>query len=389
MYQEMKVYESPLFPSERFSCGHYADVYTCRGVAHDNTPPSDGEVYESRVLYNKADKALLKEAVTLYRAISPQADECTSWFLSKVEAEESAKRSMHGQDCDIQKGVLCMREIAPLTFPVQVIFSLDEKGRPYTRLNAHPERDGTVGKGKVFFPDRSFAGADVGRAIVSISKEFETYGFLTGEMEKFEMPDMQVFLNWAWDELCGGNLSAYATVLFINHPGRGNYLGVDNKRVIPVCAEDGTPTVELVYDSNDWLIHDKVNYLETELTLTDLLLQDSFGPNISFESLFKRFSECEFLTGKKKRVKGDWCRSGKYHGQLIDEAVGSGLLTQYVLDNHNIEAFTINGDKLYTLAAFSEEEMDELVAEVSKVNQAADEAIITKLRKGKMQLMHV
>ena len=48
----------------------------------------------------------------------------------------------------------------------------------------HWDGDTPQERSKIFFPDKSFDLADVGEAIVSIAKELDTFGFLTGEMVK-------------------------------------------------------------------------------------------------------------------------------------------------------------------------------------------------------------
>lgn len=80
----------------------------------------------------------------------------------------------------------------------------------------------------------------MGYAMVSIFKEFDTYGFLTGKMGSFESecPSMKEFLDWAWE-----NEQSDKEVLFINHPGRGRYIAI---------ADSTGDVVRIVKDNYDF-----------------------------------------------------------------------------------------------------------------------------------------
>lgn len=265
-YKELKVYG---IVDQFFKTGLPA-LFTCRGVACE-TGTSDSSIVEERILYTGdcPDKNDM-----LYRIREYGTEKVTSWYKTREEAWE-ASALLKFQDCVPEGAYLDTKEIEPLAKEFDVEFQLNEAGRPYTRLNTHPELDGRKKKGKIFFPDRTFAGADLGRAKVSISKEFDTYGFLTGKMESYEMVDMKEFLDWAWE-----NEDPDTPVFFVNHPGRGCYIAIES---IPYAGADRCimRLVNAKYDwseqrvwkgmSNDEIVEkDVARYTERKCTLTQL-----------------------------------------------------------------------------------------------------------------------
>lgn len=89
-------------------------------------------------------------------------------------------------------------------------------------------------------------GADVGEAVITGVKEFDKYGFLKGEMEKNEMPDIASFADWAWD-----NMEPNTIIRFINHPGRGKYLATEYGTYLKPC-EDGFCPMYTSYDDKQY-----------------------------------------------------------------------------------------------------------------------------------------
>ena len=238
--KELKVYR--IVDAEYDGCQSGSNtVYICRGWACDvlRTYYRGCSIKEERILYTGTQPT--SEDV-LRRACNADGDGFTSWFLTSEEALEAAAR-LKFSHVDLQRGYLNTEQIEPLENEFQVYFNLDDKGRPFARVNAHPEWEGTGHKGKMFFPDRSFVGADMGEAIVSISKEFDTYGFLTGKMVPYKMPDMKKFLDWAWEKK-----DSDTQVFFINHPGRGRYLAIKDYPSIGTKKKCFLRITEVTYD---------------------------------------------------------------------------------------------------------------------------------------------
>lgn len=70
----------------------------------------------------------------------------------------------------------------PETFVVDIMERMDGKDGLHARINNNIARDGSHSLGKVFFIDRSWQDAQVGRAEVRITREMPNYGFISGRM---------------------------------------------------------------------------------------------------------------------------------------------------------------------------------------------------------------
>lgn len=375
MYKEITVYTTDKLSRNQ----QWVQLFTCRGVACDEAwpPHRRGNVCEERVLYN--GEAPMDDC-TLYRYVG----ECdsglraTAWYLSSEEACEGGAR-LKLCDGDIQLGTLNNETIEPLTQPLGVTFELDKRGRPFTRINSHPERDGKMSKGKIFFPDRSFIGADSGEALVTIAKEFETYGFLSGEMLKYGMPDMEDFLDWAWE--AKANIQ---NVFLINHPGRGEYLAVEDRgckqRVIVFPTSDGESGIYASLNYEDEVQADVERYLVWQKPLDELFLEAAWKMDVDLDVLDAQFVRSHLF--ESGLAAADWEKSVKFHGELVDSAVQAGILSQYVSPSLHIEVMTFNRQNIVLLGNYQYSDVREIVKAVSKINQDADTAGRAKVKKG-------
>ena len=392
-YNELKVYtlDEPYGPV-------HLSVFTCRGVAC-NTMRRWGAswrrrvyIVESRILYTGERPT---EMDYLYRCYSLD-DDCrktvsaTSWYMTKEEAEDAAK-NLHIPPMSIyngkkyyavQTGTLNTEEIEPLSNSFTVKFQLDDKGRLYTRLNAHPELDGNISdvKGKIFFPDRSFTTADTGEAIVSISSEKDKFGFLTGEMVRFDDgPDLKTILDWAWSS---DKVNLKNELVIINHPARGRYYALKEKdgycRIMQTYFDEELWVyAESVYDSV--VKADAKSYTEKQATFTQFFLDDAWGPGVSVDMIEDMFKESKFFEAADRL---SWVASPKYHSKAIDDAVKKGILNQYRV--WHIEVITYDWQNLLGLLSYTLDEVKQLAAEVSAINAKADETANNLRRKGKL-----
>ena len=375
MYKEMKVFDS----SKAINSRWMEWVFTCRGMACDEAWERDRsrEVHETRLLYKGE---VLHEEERLFRWIGEDdsGERATAWYLTAEEAEEGRDRLKlcNGR---LQRGTLNLESITPLPQQFEVQFSLDKEGRPYTRVNTHPERDGRTVKGKIFFPDKSFVGADSGAAVVSIAKEFDTYGFLSGEMVKFGMPDMEDFLDWAWEN--GKNIQE---VLFIDHPGRGEYLAVekggDIYRAQNTQGLDGNFEICCTSLNCEEVRADAKKYLVQRKHLDEMFLESAWGTEVSLDTLDAMFTRSRLFESGLAAV--DWEESVKFRGELVDSAVQAGILSQYVSPSLHIEVMTFNRQNISLLGNYTYSDVGEIAKVVSKVNQEADKAGRTKAKKG-------
>lgn len=376
MYKELTVYTTDAISRNLW----WAQLFVCRGVACDEARSQHrwGNVHEERVLYYDGEAPL--DGHTLYRYVGERDSDlrATAWYLSEEEAcEGGARLKLCGGG--VQRGILNKESIEPLTQPLTVTFELDEKGRPFTRINAHPEWDGKRAKGKIFFPDRSFVGADSGAAFVSIAKEFDTYGFLSGEMVKFGMPDMNQFLDWAWE-----NGADIQDVAFFDHPGRGKYLIAeqgDLKRRVLVSSDcDGMPNIFTSLISGPEVSADAERYLVRRASLDELFLEAAWGMEINPDVLDAMFVRSRLF--ESGRAAMDWEESVRFRGELVDSAVQTGILSQYMSPSLHVEVMALNRQNIALLGNYKYSDVEEIAKVVTSVNQEADAVGMTKVKKG-------
>lgn len=372
-YNEMKVYRA----NRRFQVG-FPTIYTCRGMAC-NEVKSSFSVVEERLLYT-GDCPVADDI--LCRVREYDGDKATSWYKTREEAWEAAGL-LKFKDPVPEMAYLNTEQIEPLDKEFEVKFELDETGRPFTRLNAHPEVDGRGRKGKIFFPDRSFVGADLGRAKVSISKEFDTYGFLTGKMEPYEMVDMKEFLDWAWEKE-----EPDTPVYFINHPGRGRYIAIWSSPY-PKASKSIMRITKAKYDwtgDRIWkgMAYDKTVerdvdwYTERKCTLTQLYLEDAWDMEVDLDAVLKKFGDASFIWSLQGIT---WVPSIKFWSETIDTACKKGFLTQYNVPGPQIEAIQVNPEYLDMLSHFSYNEVCEMAKKVNEINELARQRLTSLIRK--------
>lgn len=364
MYKEIEVFES--------YCGHTM-AHVCEGVARDRAQYGDGRVHKSRLLYD----GKLEDGYYIYRAVSFSGTNTTSWFMSRQEAVDAAQRLGIGGDFDVETAMLDLTQIEPISFPLKVVFMSGKDGRPYVQLNLHPEVNGEYGRRKIYFPDKSMVGADVGEAIITSAKEFDKFGFLKGEMVKKKMPeDMADFLDWAWE-----NMAPDDVIYFINHPGRGKYL----------ATSDGCYIEEIKKERQyrrmfNWVYDDRKNYCEKEIALEELYISRAFeGETMS--SMLAKFHESIYVMQHSQFQGCHWQRCEKYYSDLVDKAIEDDIFWPMVLSGTSINILICIKSCMYKLATYTEEEVKELSETFLRVNQAADDAISAKIRKGKLRIV--
>lgn len=361
-------------------------IFACRGEACEYLQSlyvlTEPTLKEDRVLYS--GDINLRDDDNLWRAISIDDVRATSWYTTEAEAMDAAE-SLKLTDPLIQSAWYCDQEIAPLPERFKVEFKRGADGRLYTRFDSHPERDGRTTKGKVFFPDRSFVEADAGEAMVSISTEFDTYGFVKGEMIPFGMPDMKEFLDWAWE-----NMEPENRVIFVNHPGRGRYLvaEVGEKKVqYRVRCDNGIALSGYWYDSV--VQSDVERYTERVCTLAQLFFEDSWNRQVEED-----LSDVRGLFGDvDKDLRAANCggldylplvKSDKFWGEIADEACRRGFMSQYCVPDRQIELFEVYPENTFFLSLFSYEEVQELAKLVNEVNAKAVSTVKALHQKGKI-----
>jgi len=376
---------------------NYLDVYTCRGFACNvlrGVPyilRKSRTVKESRLLYHGND--LPQSEDLLYRCVDLDTKKTTAWYFTESEAIEAAK-ACHLHPADTYNGkdyycrqtaVVCTEKVDPLPQKFTVDFKRDEKGRIYTRFDAHPELTGNSpeGKGKIFFPDHNFKAADVGEALVSVSKEMDNFGFVTGEMVKFDCPDMKAVLDWAWEKE-----NPYSELVIINHPARGRYYAVwDGKGFSQVFQDtdlEGNSIVYSAYTYDDVIKEDAERYTERRATFSQLFFEDVWGADIDFDAIEASFKESRFYDATYLCNSVRWQKSTKFHSRTISDAVEKGILEQFQSQSLKIDIVTVNWDNQLNMLAYSLEEIKQLAVEVADINAKADKVAENLRRKQKL-----
>lgn len=378
-YKELKVYRI----AEPAVLASYGDqLFICHGAACDEKYScrcyKNMPIQEERILFRNE---IPQDGSVLYRVYSDADKKATSWYPNDEDAWAAAKQ-MNLSYPDVSHAYLDATVIEPHgKEPFTVQFSLDEQGRPYTRINTHPEWDGRNAKGKIFFADRSLTGADIGFATVTIAREFDTYGFLAGKMDPYVMPDMGKVLDWAWE-----NEHPSSHILFINHPGRGKYVAIKTPkdeiaRITETHYDWSEQTIwkGALYD--EVVVKDAEKYTERECSLTQLYLEDAWGKSVDLKNISNLFYDISDLVCRRDVA---WTFSCKFFGKDIDTACKQGFLSQVRVEGRQIDAFDIHEENMLVLANFTYSEMQEVAAKVSKINHDAENTIRSLMKKGKL-----
>lgn len=372
----------------------YIEAFTCRGVACDTLRSwgrsfrMGARVEEGRILSLGPDQPVQDDRI--YRCLDLDTQKTTSWYYTETEAKSAAKacrlkpaETFNGKDYyTVQFATINTKEIDPLPPKFPVRFQKDEKGRLYTRFDAHPELTGISQNGKVFFPDRSFKNADIGDAIVSVSMEKDKFGFVTGEMVKFDCPHFREVLDWAWEK----NLSPDSELVIINHPARGRYYaiydGTGYERILYYRNDEGKPYVGGEYVYCPIVEEDVARYTERRETLTQFFFEDVWGMGIDLDAIADQFKESEFFLATYGCL--HWDKSLKIYSDIIERAVDKGILEQFRVPELNIDVVSVNCDNMFCMLAYTLDEVKALAAEVTKINAEADETAKRLRRKGKL-----
>lgn len=179
-------------------------VYLCRGACADSITPlakmrtlsaREKRIREFEIEY-AGDEDFSDPFVTVYYSYDSGSSTIKGWYTrpKMEEAYEQIKKSGFHLRSTICNTVI----IAPvdLTATVQVYFRPGDDGRPFVRLNLHPERDGHETAGKIYFPCYDFKGARPGNAEIDLStvEDFPSYGFVNGKMMSYSTFDEDSFI---------------------------------------------------------------------------------------------------------------------------------------------------------------------------------------------------
>lgn len=368
-------------------------LYLCRGVAAEQDHDGSG-ITQTRLLYPGTRQGILDEAiakgaeVSVFQFIGSGKDK-SSYFMSKQDLlkspvvtdfvkNHSDLGSLDQYICSCQ---LDTTVIQPIRFPLVVDIETTRDGRFCTYINLHPELNGRSAPGLPCFPNWDFIDVYAGKALITEVKEKNSYGFFKGEMIQFGMVNMPDFLDYVWAHGFDED-----PVYIVNHPTLEQFLCSDSYVWVETATspmfKGSIPKAD--YEKVEWKKPKGFDqYVVRIATIKELLLEDAFGGGVTEQSLLNRFGECSGLT---RRFSERWTISKSLLPDIVQQGIAEGLLYHYCLVSYHIHALKIDPSMAYRLAAFSAEEVEEMAAEVSKINAGADRAIGGCLKKGKLQL---
>ena len=368
-------------------------LYLCRGVAAEQNHDGSG-ITQTRLLYPGTRQGILDEAiakgaeVSVFRFIGSGKDK-SSYFMSKQDLLKSpvvtdfvkSHDDLGSLDQYICSCQLDTTVIQPIRFPLMIDIETTRDGRFCTYINLHPELNGRSAPGLPCFPNWDFIDVYAGKALITEVKEKNSYGFFKGAMIQFGMVNMSDFLDYVWEHGFDEN-----PVYIVNHPTLGQFLCSDSYVWVETATspmfKGSIPKAD--YEKVEWKKPKGFDqYVVRIATIKELLLEDAFGGGVTEQSLINRFGECAGLT---RRFSERWTISKSLLPDIIHQGIAEGLLYHYCLVSCHIHALKIDPSMAYRLAAFSAEEVEEMAAEVSKINAGADRAIGGCLKKGKLQL---
>lgn len=324
-------------------------------------------IYEEGVLYYEGDlKSLLQQ--NPYAYCFHMGYLCNRFYLSKQSALEKAKLAESawveefGEFAIYEYHVESQRYF-PVEFPVTATLVEGERGL-LCRLNMRPDIDGKKPTGKIYFPDRSCAkDLCVGPAVITEILDRGNYGFFKAHMQQFEAPSdeevsLYVIRNGLYDRKVNFCSNRF-----------GNFVIIDE-----ICLIRGSEGVITSY-SPLGKYDPKVTVKESILA-KDLVCQGYQGCN--FDDLVNKFGEFMFDSYKANN-------SSKFISKLVDKAVRFGFIS--IKSIYNVDFVDVNTRYLEdAIDQFSREEMAEIAEACHELNEKANEAIRSKIRKGKIQL---
>ena len=395
---------NPRYPEE----GITLHPFVCRGVAADTIC---GWGYSYRKVSSIQKETLYYTGDQIpFRVFHVDSKGNSKWFgtedgdAGRWAVKEAQKDKLDGGYeydgeilYDAYSYILNTKNCEPLKFPRRVEFTTSENGdgRLVVRFNAHPEYDGSYSSGKYYFPDKSFK-ACIGPAMVSISKESETYGFLTGEMIKPDnVPEFDKLLDWAWAYKPDGK------VAIINSPFRGTYyaseVATDDAQqyfrsyqrfyVNELLKKDKCDVADYIKEAHwdeDWVLYDVQNYAVIR-SFTDLFLENAWGSEWTWDTVRAIFNKCE--GDEALKAKFHWAMTDRVPiGNQLERAATVGLVKVWELPSYKVYTVKLCIKNILGVINFTPEEAKELAAEITAINEKADTDIKDLVKRGKLKI---
>jgi hypothetical protein len=324
---------------------------------------------KSGVLHYEGDlNALLKDEYGIIVYHTGVGNLKGNFYFSKEAAIEAVKSEAPDwwqryenycvDDCYLDK-----QGLYPVSLPVTNTLSMGKKGL-YCRLNLRPDLDGTRTEGMLFFPDRRCTSElCAGPAVITEVNIKGTYGFFKAHMKQFEAPSESELINRIVNNQLYNETVSFYSSKFGEFVKIGNvcYVTGSDNSITSVCCLD-------VYDSDAKVVE---SYIARDFVCRKL-------HGCSFEELTNSFGKFEFnINGSTPSI--------KFISHLVDEAVALKVIS--TLSACGVDYAVLSSAELVRrLDQFSTEELKELAIVCSSMNEKANEAIKSKIRKGKMSL---
>lgn len=377
--KSMKAYYMKLFPLSAFICrGKCIDTYT-------NKRRVSPDVIDDVILYYDEDLDLNKVYTSVYGVYHEPEAGHIALYAKYADAVHHAANC--GEKCKVKDVKLFTSIIDDPSQPIPVTILHGDDGRLYAKINLHPSHDGMKAIGKTFFPDRSWTEVCDGPATVTIMKEMQAYGFLTGTMQRFDTncPKWDDLLDFVWKD----DSWIERTVARISHPIRGNYIAVRHYGGWDYVSvgDDGR-----YYTTTESCIADdlrKPEYVELEATtFLDIFLSDTFGKTAA--DIISEFTTCKWLSEYVQRsalVGGEWEEDTSTNpSDIVQAGIDQHLIKQYVLTPGDVQAIELSNLNMKELLVFTKDELDSMFEEVADINRKAEKDIANLVRRGRLKI---
>lgn len=207
-----------------------------------------------------------------------------------------------------------------------------------------------------------------GYANIEIVADKGNYCFFTGAMVQYSIPSDDNIVKYL-----ERNEMFDATLTFRRNSLKGDYVIVNNRfRKFVLSGDASANVVEMPDDFGSTF--DKATEVD-EISAKDFISNYYLGASI--DELKKDFIPFNFDVVSSKSI--------KFINALFDEAIDYGIIgLREALGVHFVELYELG--LLDNKDNFSMEEIKQIFADASKINSAANEAITSKVRKGKLSL---
>lgn len=364
-------------------------AYTSRGKALDRV--SGGHIIYAQLLLKENESINESDDRLLYNAKYRQkgADDRTFWtpyFLSGDALDEYVE-AISAEVASWRTVYLHTGHIPAPEYPVPVQIRKDEEtGRIYCNIQTDPDRNGSGAKGKIFFPDRAWENAGIGAAVVSITREMDRFGFVSGHMVDYTFDMMGEILDALWEHYhVRYEQNWNPTICKVESPYHGVFYCLcdyeaGEQRWMRLAGTRAEDTIPVPLEEEDMI--DARDHTVWSANLQDLFFSDAWDmdPGAPAKQLLaEKFTPSRYFPDKAM-----WSPSTHYAGKELDMAREMRVLDFYEIPGQHIFCCTLNEANLVDLSTVDQSVAEQIMQQAAEINRCADEAIEGKLRKGKL-----